>query len=454
MAFSIQGTTGTDTPVQSEQVLMETINRIGSARSDYQALRIHLSELQPHNRSPSYLRIANYMATRISRSAGAEAFQLPNNDIIIIGKDVALTDLETIVSTIRALFARDPLSFSDSGDGQDKFCTSYSFVDAYDTFKNDVFRILRENKTEVGQKNATSPRLDSKALDEVIEAIRQFDLSPVIRRQTALQFDQKNISNIAFEEYFVSMADLPNAITIETNLISSRWLFLYLSAHLDHHMLDWFSDVRLQRKKAPLSLNLNIESLFTPIFRGFEERLTANGLSLVVELQMPDVFADLGTYFFARDWLHERGHQVLLDGVRPTTMQLTNIGLLKTDMIKLLWTPRLVDSYYGKTVAETLRKLDLAKIVLAHCDSEQAILWGNEVGVSCFQGNFIDTMLAAVTMRSCSKGENCTLRQCTYRRSLLAGRARLECENVTMLDFLPSLQRPTPAPPNDSGTES
>ncbi len=450
---SAQGKAETDAPVQSEKMLMEMIERIGRARSEYGALRLHLSELQPYNRSPSYLRIAGYMATRMSRSAGAESFQLPNDDIVIIGKNVAFADLENIVTTVRALFARDPLSFSDFGDGQDKFCTTYDFAQTFDAFKNDISDILRARvSTNEEWKKSGSPRLDPETLERVVDMISHLDLSPVIRRQTALRFLPQEGSRVAFEEYFVSMADLPDAITFESNLISSRWLFLYLSASLDHTMLEWLSDVRLQRRRAPLSLNLNIESLFTPLFRGLEDRLRAAGQALVVELQMPDVFADLGAYFFARDWLHERGHQVLIDGVRDTTLDLTNIALLKTDLIKLLWTPRLTDARHGAATSDLIKALDPDSIVLAHCDSEQAIRWGDSAGISCFQGNFIDTMLAAVTMQRCDGKEGCTLQECEMRRRLLGGQARLACVNHIMLDSLPVLKRPKAIRTSDSGT--
>ena len=427
---------------QSVSVLLEIIDRIGHARTGYQALRIHLSQLRSYNRIPAYLQLAGDMAVRMSRSAGADSFQLPNHDIVIVGKGITLADMEGIVSTIRALFVRDPLATGDSGDGQDHFRTMYHFPEAFESFKADIAGILQDDsRTKAGEAEETIPRLDPMTLDSVIHTIDSFDLSPIIRRQTALRFDRGERSSVAFEEHFISMADLPEALAVEADMISSRWLFLYLSASLDRYMLDWFSDVRLNRKKAAISLNLNIESLFTPVFHGFEDRLNAAGVPLVVELQMPDVFADLGAYFFARDWLHERGHEVLLDGVRDTTVQLTDIGLLKTDLIKLLWTPRLADSLYGAATVEAVEALGLEKIVLAHCDSEQAVRWGSTFGVSCFQGNFIDTMLATMVMHTCDKSANCTLKQCSSRRTMLAGRTRLECENHTMLDSLPSLPR-------------
>ena len=74
------------------------------------------------------------------------------------------------------------------------------------------------------------------------------------------------------------------------------------------------------------------------------------------------------------------------------------------------------------------------RIILSRCGSEDALLFGRQMGISLFQGHFVDTLLAAICKNTCTFGQECTLADCRLRRSVIGGPARLACVHEAHLD--------------------
>ena len=85
----------------------------------------------------------------------------------------------------------------------------------------------------------------------------------------------------------------------------------------------------------------------TVLSRPFAEfdRTVKEGIDgrVLVEFQLIDIFADLGAYLFARDYLRARGYQVCIDGLHHVHLPLINRRKLGADFVKVQWTPDLLD---------------------------------------------------------------------------------------------------------------
>lgn len=441
MNATVQGPFAGQEVVTQESLLLGTAERIGRIRQGRMALHLHLSKLRPHNRQESHVRIALRMFDPMVAQYRGQMFLLSNSDIVLLVKDARIADLDALVYKLRALFGKDPLTFADSGDGRDRFCSWYDLEYDYEAFFALCRRMAEDVRRRQPQKQAARQPIDPKGLAQVLARINAADIAPAVRRQAAIDITAKGNAEVLFQEFFVSMADLQKAVAPDINLLGNRWLFQHLSETLDQRMLRLLPELGLRALPNCISVNLNVSTLFTPAFKALEQSIKDRA-SLVVEVQIIDVFSDLGAYFFARDWLQGRGHKLLLDGLNGLTLQFMDIEQYGADFIKINWSPELSDAGHAADVADALADFGTSRAILARCDSEVAIQWGMGLDIFKFQGRYVDAMLSAVTMATCDKAAACSLQQCVHRRGVVTGPLRAECGNLAKLDNLPKVRAP------------
>ncbi|MBW7850905.1 MAG: hypothetical protein H3C38_10440 [Rhodospirillales bacterium] len=441
MSASPQRPSAQETETQ-ESLLLATAQRVGRVREGRIAVHLHLSRLRPYNRQDGHLRIVLRMLDPLIHYRG-QIFLLSNSDIVFICADAQREDIETIIYRVRALYSKDPLTFADSGDGRDRFSTFYDLEVQYHGFLALAARL--NDEAQKRQKEARkSPPLDAltpERLGDIVDRLEEVDIARLVRRQAAVSLGEKNAAGAIFQEYFFSMADLQRAIAPGVNVLANRWLFQHLSQALDQYMLRSLQRSDLRVLPPAISVNLNVATLTSPGFKAFEKWIEGR-CGLVVEAQVVDIFADLGSYFFTRDRLRAAGHRVLLDGLTPLTMQFLDITMYDADLFKLNWSPDLADPSQTRELKPLLDELGIDRFVLGRCDSETAIQWGLYQGISSFQGRFVDAMSSAVAMGQCPKAAACTLAQCTARHSVIAGPQRGECQNLPLLDSFPKFKMP------------
>lgn len=429
--------------VTQESLLLAAAERIGRIREGRMAVHLHLSLLRPENRQDSHLRIAVRMLEPLVQFFRAQLFLLDNSDIVILCKDVRPVDLDNLVYRLRALFSKDPLTYRDEGDGRDRFFTWYDLEVEYDDFLELAQRLDAEARRRQRDRQPTAlPPLDPQGLHDVTTKLAGIDVASLVRRQSAVRMAERNRAGVDFQEFYVSMAELQRAVASDADLQGNRWLFQHLTQILDQRLLSAVSDGELRRLPSSVSLNLNIPTLHAPEFQSFERAMAGQGVGLVVELQVIDVFADLGGFFYARDMLREKGHRVLLDGITALTLQFLDLAQYETDLVKLFWSPDFLDRELGWEVRRAFAAIGIERVVLGRCDSEAAIQWGLDAGIPAFQGRYVDAMQAAMAMALCPMAARCTLPQCIQRHGVIAGRVRGECHDLDMLDSFPELRAP------------
>lgn len=454
MSASVQRPPAGPEVVTQESLLLATAERVGRIRDGRVAVHLHLSKLRPHNRQDSHLRIALRMLDPLVQFYRAQLFMLTNSDVIILCKDVKPTEMDNLIYRLRGLFSKDPLTYSDSGDGRDRFYSWYDLEAEYDEFLELTRRLNEEARRRMRERQAAVavPPIEPRGLHDVLAKLSNIDIAGLVRRQSCIELTERNRAIVGFQEFFVSMADLQRTVTPEINLMGNRWLFQHLSQVLDQRVLASIANTDFHTLPPAVSVNLNISTTFTPAFRAFEQYLASHGMKLIVEAQILDVFADLGSYFYARDQLRERGHTVLLDGVTALALQFMDATQYGTDLIKLFWSPDFLDPAITQDVRRAIDEIGVERLVLGRCDSESAIQWGLETGIIRFQGRYVCAMQSAMAMSVCDKAAHCTLPQCILRHAVIAGRPRGECFNVDQLDAFPQLVAPGRRPRPEAGS--
>jgi len=144
-------------------------------------------------------------------------------------------------------------------------------------------------------------------------------------------------------------------------------------------------------------LNLNIATLLSNRFAEFDAAIKPSSkVSVVIELQIADVFADMAAFLTAKDTVQKLGYRVCLDGVTELSFPQIDRQRLGFDLIKLIWNAdnaREISSDTNRKLAEAIRQCGGNRVILSRCDNEEAIEYGHAMGLTLFQGRHLDTMV-------------------------------------------------------------
>ena len=361
------------------------LKRIEHVKAGATALLIRLSALNPINRSNNQVKIALSALNDVIIRSQANLFVLSNNDLVIIGTNLAPKNINEATAVARKLFQSDSFVASNPG----KFTEVYPLASHFKQIMAYVQKQETASNTPKDSKKQEVP-LAPEHLDAILRNIQGFNILKIIRRQEAIQITPQGRLSSLFLEYFTSMADLKKAIAPDVNVLSNRWLFQHLSETLDKRMLGIFKELFAHTPKN-ISLNLNISSLFTPEFEHFLTEIP-NGKSIIVEVQLMDIIQNTHNYMIARDLLHEAGHKILIDGLHPISFEFMDIGVLDSDLMKLNWSPALLQSAASQKLAENLKSVNPDKLIMMRCEDETSLAWALMHKITRFQGYFIDDL--------------------------------------------------------------
>lgn len=387
-----------------EMQLLDYIQRLEHQRTGRRAIHIHLHLLSPAYNQPLFLRIAAETFTRYLSGVEGQIFILADGDIIFIAKDITPSLLESAVDKVRLLFSQDPLLEKKEADGSPSFHTLYDLEKDYESFLALALRLNADiERKKAAAMYADIPAMDPQApiepalLAKLESTLDTVDVSNISRRQLVCTLIDEAGPQPLFEEIFVSINDLRDIITPGVDLFSNTWLFRYLTLTLDERIMYMLMRDGI-RTTRPFSINLNISSVLTPAFQKFEQSITPQLKGrLVIELNKLDVFSDMGSFLFVRDYLHDHGFRLCLDGLTHHTLPYYNRQRLGFDLVKLYWTPSALDTMLPSQKPE-IRNLIMdtgqAHTILCRCDDARAIETGQELGIVMFQGRQVDKLLA------------------------------------------------------------
>jgi EAL domain-containing protein (putative c-di-GMP-specific phosphodiesterase class I) len=392
----------------AEQLLFDYVERLRRNPGGRRAVVMHLSKLRPEKRAVQHLRIAANTFEAMVQQFDGQLFLLQQGDIVFVGRRENADAIDAAVTKVRYLFADDPLA-GQGDDDTDNFATWFNIEDANGPFfiyidelkREDERRRKRTGPLAAGPQPGERQPMDPAALNELISVLVRADLSNLLRRQSISTIIPGEPPKPLFREIYVSIADLREAVMPKRDIASDRWLFQYLTQTLDKRVLALLRRADDSGLTHSFSLNLNISTLLSPEFQAFDANLKAGARgSIVIEIEKVDVFADIGAYIFARDFARERGYRLCLDGITRLTLPLIDRAGLGLDLVKLFWSADMIQGADPEKQKEFLLALDRVgkgRLILARCDTEQSIAFGQAIGIKLFQGRVVEKMLHAAT---------------------------------------------------------
>lgn len=399
---------------EPEARLIELLGLIEDNRSGWQALSLNFSRLLEHYRSEYQVKIATNMMNDLLGDHDGAIYICEDTTIYVVVRNFPKSSLDKMVFQLRYLFMDDPLAYTPEGDENPEFSTLFNlehqFQDFMDICKRRLVLRLRGNRPveqpkpePVGlspkrHKTAKEMRLfTSESLATIERDLRGVDMAPTIRRQpVCAAIPMTNIRTV-FDEMYININHLRQSMGIEIDLLSNKWLFKYLTQILDDRMLDMIQRNPVHYLANPVSLNLNIATILSERFAEFDSSIKPSSkVSVVLEMQIADVFADMSGFLLAKDTAQRMGYRVCLDGVSDLSFPQIDRQRLGFDFIKLLWNADVeqdITSENNRKLEAAIRHCGNNRVILARCDSQQAVDFGQAMGLSLFQGRYLDSVI-------------------------------------------------------------
>lgn len=399
-----------------ENRIIELMNKIHGDSYGYVAICFHFSKLLEHYRGDYQITIAINIINDLFSEIEGWCFAFENSDIYLVLEDIDRSILEKAIFQLRYLFIDDPLAYNSDGSENDGFCDFYDLGFQWkEFFKKCKFRHLdKDNLTmpEVGamllERGITAPislmqpklppvPLDLISLASILEKLPEIDFNMLIRRQSICALNSSNYYQPILGELYVHIAHLQKMIAMNVDLKSSKILFKYLTLELDKIILKMIRDRALAFFLKPLSINLNIETILSSDFEELNKILSPQQRgNTVVEIAVNDIFEDVAAFNSAASILKNNGYKLCIDGLNHHNFTRINWDALKVDLIKFYWNAENItelETWEGRLFAKMIEKFNSRRIILARCDDMNAINYGRKLGISLFQGRYIDLII-------------------------------------------------------------
>lgn len=399
--------------IKKDTLIFDFLCKIEKDIDKYEALYLSISKM--HNqtlRTAQRFSLIESFETVLKKGKG-ELFTLPNEDIVLIYQ--AHCHEETLAALIKIHFLfRDDAVLQNSADlFQAEIAEIFKLNSQLNTLKDKINSIINntsgkeKNASVLSGKNSSETKklinqnklreLSPLILSKMQKALSTMDFSSLIRRQSVCAIIGKSAPQIIFDEVFVSMAGLKDMLMPDVDLFSNPWLFLYLTEILDKRVLDNINRHDDGSLLSNFSLNLNVSTVLSDEFLEFDESINpTQRSSIVLELQLTDIFSDIKAFFLAKTFAQYRGYKICIDGINVEQLKYIDRENLQCDLMKIIWHPSFMDIIReDKHFTDYVNKAERSKLILCRVDDPQAVELGNSLGINLYQGRYIQRLLAA-----------------------------------------------------------
>lgn len=433
----------------SEAKLVETIASIRDEAAHWRGAVFEFSKLLEGYRNDYQVKIAVNLVNDLLKIHQGGIFVCQDATIYVVCRNVTKAQLDKVIFQLRYLFMDDPLAYNADGQENPDFCRIYDLGNEWEKFHENARRRLAKNprqpeiidgpaeprrpakaaaaepKVDISPRTGATTKQPKPAAPESAKAddwettlatprakveakfnprtlasletdLRNADISRVLRRQPICAAMPNMPVRRVFDETYINIAHLRKMLRSDADLLSNRWLFRYLTQILDERVLDMLR-YNPRAIETPISLNFNVDTLLSQAFAKFDAGLKPSAkISIVIELQISDVFADMPAFVLARDTAQKLGYRICLDGL--TNLSFTNIDRerLGFDLVKLQWSPEMdtdITPREKRLLSESVQRFGSNRVILCRCDNQAAVDFGQSLGISLFQGRHLDKII-------------------------------------------------------------
>lgn len=396
--------------IKRESGIFEYLNKFCRNRDAFRALYLNVHSLQETVRSIQNKKaIADILLPSV-KSGLAKVFVLPNEDVLVIFDKKANDEIASSLVRIQFLLHEDEKVKNAANLEESGIAVFYDLVTEETHFSKRVVDACHANPQKTVPQSEprkasffnTSARhfhkeLTTELLAKVQKIISVADFSSFIRRQAICAVIGKSAPQRVFEEVFVSIPDMRDSLLPEVEITSNPWLFLALTETLDRRVLEIISRHDDGSLAGNFSVNINVSTILSDDFLRFDDSINGSmRQSIILELQLVDIFSDIRSFILAKTFAKARGYKICIDGITVDKLKYLNRTNLDCDLMKIVWHPSFVDVISeDKHFMDYMNKAERAKIILCRIDDANAIEIGNSLGINLYQGRYVQRLLNA-----------------------------------------------------------
>ncbi len=383
-----------------EAKLVETLGELTDQLESWTVVAFHFSQLLEEYRTEYQLKIALNLASDLLQSLQGGIYLCSSGDMAVLARGLMPQMLNKLVFQLRYLYMDDPLSYTPEGDDNPNFSTVFPLVSHYrpclQHFNRQMMAGIKQVRGGAHPPAAGSLALDASGLASIEKQLAMLDLNLAIRRQSICTIVGSALPRRIFDEAYIHIPHLRELLKTRVDFLTNKWLFKYLTQLLDVRVLGLVAAAPAEYLATPLSLNVNVETLLSGSLSQLDAALSpAQKVALMFEVPAVDAFADTAAFTYACATARQLGYRVCLDGLSELGFLQIRRDLLGVDLVKLQWNAEGGES--KKTQQSVLRQAveqcGASRVILCRCDSADAITYGQGMGISLFQGRFVDHLL-------------------------------------------------------------
>jgi len=365
------------------------------AANEGRVVLVRLSRFEIVKHQPALNRFARELLTGLTIRRDARIFELSGGDLVLV---CHLTPVDEVNAILGQIAKR--IGVSNANDGQDTLCSWFDLT-AQDDFDS-LISLADDNVTpsptaclSLPPLQNNEPTLTPNDLEQIRAALAAASIKPFMRKQKALLLSTQQGVTPLLTETYLAISEIRERFAAEINFFARPALFHFLTLDLDRHLLSALTATPPTVKSGLISLNLNIASVFSSEFEKLDT-VWQDANRPIIEIQFVDVLTDGKAFADARDDLQARGYKVLIDGLNPENILYAKVEHLRADFVKILWCEQ--DAQITKSKAPELYKkrvnaIGRDRLILARAETEDAIKWALGLGITRFQGHYIDRLV-------------------------------------------------------------
>lgn len=387
---------------------------------DFTAVVISLSKLEGKDFDKEQADIAANAFRSYVAHCGGEVFYLSNRDIVYIYDGKNRADVHEAVRRLKSFFRND--SFFKNGDAQ-QFSRWFELKEKGDELAGyaqqqlaggqgladhienmldrDMDRVLPQQAfiREIVTEDAPSKRTMTMDLFvKLNDYLAGADLSSYLKPQPVCAMTPAFRPQLIFQELKLDLHAIKQTVAPDVDPYASPWLLRELNKTIDKRLLAILKRDRHVFPNLSFSFSLSIATMETIDW----QELTAHFQSLhpwprIVQIDFLDALSDLRRYFRLCAKLKEFGYRICLNNIRFVHLPLLDRNYLQANMIRLMCTETLknLTDQVRKDLGQFIDKNGPNRVILFNCDDKKSCKIGYDLGITLFQGQFIDHLLDA-----------------------------------------------------------
>jgi EAL domain-containing protein (putative c-di-GMP-specific phosphodiesterase class I) len=366
------------------------------------AIVVELSALFALHQSRRQFRIQHSMVRELAQRHGAKYFPMGNGDAVLTLRRDRDNAGEAMATELLDWILKDALI---SGEMISRRVALFNLPEQTSELRELIARYLRDAEAPneagllAGQALVPEPtetslkgRLAPSMIERLEYRIMRSDIRSFIDNQSVFTKPKSRTGTWvpSIQERRINLTSLRESLFPQVEIASTNPLFGQLCRILDERMLHHLMSGRPKFDRQ-ISVNICIDTIFDRVFDTFLLHVEdVSRRNLFIEVQCGEIFQDITRAVAALKRLRQHGLGIIIDGMSIEFLPYVRIDKLDHDYLKIMLPRETVKLLTSDARIRAVRKLPPGRIILSRCDHDAAIRIGETLGITMYQGWFLD----------------------------------------------------------------